>query len=285
VQRAVGEHGEGDSLFGVHGQAELVRQVDAEMRQQLSEPLKQQPVSGAAARDNQAIVVRRGKSEAAKRIRDGSRGQLRGGAQQVARAGAARSQEIAAHEPFAKLLPSGALRRLTFEKGEPERSGQQRFEDLPPRRQAASGIVGLPALGEAPHQGVHEHVPGAGIEPHHILWSRASRNQRDVGDAADVQSHGTLPGIPQQEIIDQGHERRALSPRSDVGRAEIRDHGSAGPLCDDGRLGNLERACPPSGDTGAQKRRSVWVSGGASLMKALMKALMKDGLAVRADHR
>jgi len=117
VQCAVGEHGEGDSLFGVHGQAELTREAQAELRQQFSQPAQQHPVAGAAARDNQAIVVRRGKSEAAKRIRDGSRRQLRGGAQQVARTGAARSQEIAVHEPFAKLLASGGLRRLTFEKG------------------------------------------------------------------------------------------------------------------------------------------------------------------------
>lgn len=67
-------------------------------------------------------------------------------------------------------------------------------------------------------------LPGPVSKPR----TAAPGNSREVGDAADVQHHTPLDGMPQQRLMKRRHQRRALPAVSHVAPAEIADGGDIG---------------------------------------------------------
>ena len=47
--------------------------------------------------------------------------------------------------------------------------------------------------------------------------------------------------MAEEQVIDEGHQGRALTAGGDIARAEIGDHGDAGALGEDGRFAELQR--------------------------------------------
>ncbi len=47
--------------------------------------------------------------------------------------------------------------------------------------------------------------------------------------------------LPEQQVIDERHQRRALPARRDIARAKVRNHRDAGALRDHRRLADLQR--------------------------------------------
>ena len=53
----------------------------------------------------------------------------------------------------------------------------------------------------------------------------AGRQQREIGDAADVDDDPVGVGAREQRRVKRGHERRALPAGGDVARAKVGDDG------------------------------------------------------------
>lgn len=76
-----------------------------------------------------------------------------------------------------------------------------------------------------PDPGIHQHIARPGIETAH---RRTGQQQRKVGNAADVQHHTPLDGMPQQRLMKRRHQRRALPAVGHIAPAEIADGGDIG---------------------------------------------------------
>ena len=139
--------------------------------------------------------------------------------------------------------------------------GEQARVDRAARGAVAVAVEGFAARATPTRATVSSGMlPGAVVERDQLVQAR--RHQRDVGDAADVLHGAPPPGRPEQQVIDQRHQRRALAAGGDVAHAEVADHRSAGALGDHGGLADLQRRAQA-----ARRARAV-----------------HGGLAVRADE-
>ena len=70
-------------------------------------------------------------------------------------------------------------------------------------------VVMLPAVRQALHKRVHQHIAWARIKGKHILQPAIARQHGHISDAADIlQSHALLPAAIKQKL-GIGHQRRA----------------------------------------------------------------------------
>ena len=86
---------------------------------------------------------------------------------------------------------------------------------------------------------IAQHVRGPRIERDHVLRARA-RDKREVRDAAEVEE-GDRRAVGEEHVVAEGHERRALASRGDVGAAEVGDRRDARAKGDPRRVTELKR--------------------------------------------
>jgi hypothetical protein len=87
----------------------------------------------------------------------------------------------------------------------------------------AVGVEGLLAVLLAP--GVHQHVGRPGVE---ALDPAIGMQQRDIGNAAEVEHRTGLPRLREAGGVEGRHQRCALPAGGDVAAAEIAHHVDAG---------------------------------------------------------
>ena len=98
-----------------------------------------------------------------------------------------------------------------------------------------AAVQGFAAV--TPYPGVEQAVGRAGVE----AGDRAVPvDDRDVGDAAEVQHHALAAGGAEQGPVEQGGQRRALAAGRDIGAAEVADRADAGALRDQGGAAQLD---------------------------------------------
>ena len=85
---------------------------------------------------------------------------------------------------------------------------------------------------------VHQHIARAAVEASHLA-SRAQ--QREIGDAADVEDRGGLPGPRKARRVEGRHQRCALAAGGHVAAAEVADHGDAAQLGQQSTVHQLQR--------------------------------------------
>src|SRR5450432_2528356 len=123
--------------------------------------------------------------------------------------------------------------------------GQEGGVDRAARPANAVPVEGLEAARGRPRDGVERHVAGAVVEGDDVGDPIA--HQGDVGDAADVLQRALTPRRPEQQVVDQRHQRRAFAAGGDVAHPEIAHHRTAGALGDDGRLADLQGGAQATG--------------------------------------
>ena len=100
---------------------------------------------------------------------------------------------------------------------------------------------------ELARQSVDHHVAGAGIEGDDIFGRAAGGITVILAMPPILSATRVRARMAEQQVIDEGHQRRALAAGGDIARAEIGDHGDAGALGDHGRFADLQRVgAPPS---------------------------------------
>src|SRR5262249_55781408 len=97
------------------------------------------------------------------------------------------------------------------------------------------------AVCEALDQRVDEHIAGPGVESGDLRGRGVGGNDRDVGDAADVEADGAESGVGVERVVGERDEGGSLTAESDVGGAEVGNGGDAGPSCDDRAVAELQR--------------------------------------------
>lgn len=107
-------------------------------------------------------------------------------------------------------------------------------------REARVFVEALAAMGEVLYERVDEHVAGAGVERKNLMGARASRDDRNIGDPADIQRDAAKLRMAVEKIVDIGNERGALASESHVGGAKIRNRGDAGARGDDRTFADLK---------------------------------------------
>ncbi len=266
-----GEEGEGGGLFGVAGEALLVDGGDgaAELGEAVGEQGHQGRVAGSSAGDDVVDGVcgaGEGKDESAECVGDGFGGEGGGGGDGVFGfvAVAAAGFEEAGGVGGAELLASGGFGRGLAEEFFFELGGEDWRENFSGCRDAAVAVVGPgeELLGE----GVDDHVAGAGVEGDDFVLRGCGGDDSEVADAADVLEDAGAGGMREENGIEEGDERRALTSGGHVCGAEVGDDGEAGGGGDERGLAEL----PGAGEAAARVR-----GGGA---------LVVDGLAVAADE-
>src|SRR5699024_5324644 len=93
------------------------------------------------------------------------------------------------------------------------------------------------AAGRGVHGRVQQRVARAEVPGDHV--PRAEHG--DVRDPADVQHRGALPcRVAQQQLVEDGHQRRALTAGGDIARAQVVQHGGGGRLGEAGGVADLQ---------------------------------------------
>ena len=118
---------------------------------------------------------------------------------------------------------------------------EQRAVQIALGRDGAIAIELFPAFGEDVDQLVDHHIAGACVERNDLILGGFTRQYRDVGDAADVQSYARFGGAAEEHVVDEGHERRAMASGCDIAGAEIRDDRDTKLFGDDGSFADLKR--------------------------------------------
>ena len=72
------------------------------------------------------------------------------------------------------------------------------------------------------------------------MWRGRFRDDGDVGDAADVQHGAAAARVAIEQIIAEGHERRALSADGHIRGTKIADRGHAGDRGDHSGFADLQ---------------------------------------------
>jgi hypothetical protein len=94
----------------------------------------------------------------------------------------------------------------------------------------------MPAMAQAP--GIHQAVAGPVSNPR---TSPGHRQQRQVGDAAEVEHGAIFDRIGERIGVERRHQRRALAAGGDVAAAEIGDGVDAGGFRDHVGVAQLQR--------------------------------------------
>src|ERR1035438_1166475 len=113
---------------------------------------------------------------------------------------------------------------------------EQRPIQIALRGDATVAVEVLAAAGVLARERIDHHVAGARIE------RDARGNDRNVGDATDIEGGAGAARMPEQQAVDEGNERRALATGGDIARAEIGDYRHSGALRDYRRLADLQCA-------------------------------------------
>ena len=178
------------------------------------------------------------------------------------------------NEGDAVLLAACALGWLAAIVGIAQQGSEDGFVRSACGGEAPAAVVGLvkEPLGDC----VDDHVGRAGIESDQLgeqMVERATgrdegagRDEREVGDAAEVLQDTRAARMREEGCIEQRHERRALAAGDHVGGAEVGDNGRVDGGCNQGRFAELPGA------------------GEAAAGVGLRDALVIDGLAVAADE-
>ncbi len=134
-----------------------------------------------------------------------------------------------------ELFAAGGFGRRQREPRIVEQSREQGFVEVPARGEIAVRVVGAPAVAFAP--GVHQRVRRAGVETAHRAMRR---QQREVGDAAEVEHRAVLARRRQQGRVQRRQQRRAVAAGGDVAAAEIGDGGDPGAFGDEVAVAELQ---------------------------------------------
>ena len=92
------------------------------------------------------------------------------------------------------------------------------------------------------HQGVDDHVAGAGIEGKAIFEGSVGGNDGHVGYPAYILEDTASAGMSKEGVVEQRNERSALAACCHVGGAEVGDDGDADSGGDEGRFPGLPSA-------------------------------------------
>jgi len=123
-----------------------------------------------------------------------------------------------------------------------EQGAQPCLVDAPLGGQRAVAVVALRAAGEGDHRPVDERVAGTAVEGQRVgVRVRQRRQERHIGDPAQVLHGAPVVGMAQQQPVQVAGQGRALAPGGHVTRAEVAHRGDPGALGDDGRLADLQR--------------------------------------------
>src|SRR5262249_29611744 len=141
-------------------------------------------------------------------------------------------------------------------------------------------IETLATAGEMLDEGIDEHVGRAGVEGKDLRRFRGSREDGDVGDAAEVERDAAEFGVAVEEIVDVGNERGALAAEGDVGGTKVSHSSDAGSSGDDRGLADLESGSSRSAEVG-----SMWRVASGEWRARSHGTLVEDGLTVGADER
>ena len=109
---------------------------------------------------------------------------------------------------------------------------------LPPPATDTVAVERLGAAGGLAHGGVDEGVGRPDVEGD---GRRPGSDDRDVGDAAEVQCPGGLVRSGEQQLVERAGQRRTVTTRGDVTCPQIGDDRQPGGLGDPRRLSDLQR--------------------------------------------
>ena len=168
----------------------------------------------------------------AQRVRDGSGGELEQRGLHVL--GAFVTGQLRGDPGEVEVFATAAFRRR---QGEPRFGAQaleQRGVDGSAGGECAVRIERRAVVAFAPR--IHQGVRGAGVEATHVA---VRRQQREVGDAAEVEHGAVFARVVQHRSVEGGHERRALAAGRDIAAAEVGDGVDAGAFGDDVAVAEL----------------------------------------------
>ena len=226
-------------------------------------------VAGAAAGDDELVDFYFRQDEAVQGVDDRERGEDCGRANQVVGLGvvfAAEAQKLF-DVGAAVIFASSGFGRCELQVRVTHQFVKKRRDAAALLREARVFVKALTAVSEMGNQRVDEHVRWTSIESEHLRWFGGSGNYGDVGDATEVERDAAEFGVAVEEIVDVRDEWRALAAERYVCGTKITNGGDIGARGDDGGFTDLQRGSSAS----AEIRNRL--------------ALMKDGLAVRADQR
>src|SRR5271170_6569677 len=126
-----------------------------------------------------------------------------------------------------------------------ESRSERVFGDAPLRCYLATSVVGLAK--QLLHECVDHHVSRAGIEGEQRVGSGGGRDHSQVANASDILQDSRALFVGELDVVEQRHQRSALSACDHVGGTEIADYGDAQLCGEKGWLSDL----PGAGDFAA----------------------------------
>ena len=264
----VSHESEGESFFGLLGNAELSGSEKLDRSERSFELSHEEGIASATAGDDELGNFRFGQNETVESIHDAEGSEDGGGADKVFGAGAklAAVGQNFCDEGAAKIFAAGRFWRLKFKVRIAKKLFKKRNDALAAKGEPRAGVEALAALREVRDESVNEHVGGTSVEGEDILRASAGGDDGDVGDAAEIQRDTGEFLIAVEEIVGEGNERRALAAGGHVGWTEVGDGGDASEVRNDRTFTDLE-----GGRCGLAKEGDG-------------RALMEDRLAVAADE-
>src|SRR5215467_1232062 len=267
----VGEYGEGEGLFGVGRDVKAVGREkgdeparaaqlfgksgrrSAAARQRYSrrigsgpekprQQLEKERVPDTAAGDDDLVDRVLRKNETPERVDDRCRRKSRYGMDEIARTGAvaaAQGQQFL-DVVRAEVFAAGGFGRLLLQVRFAQKLAHAGAVDAPAFCENRAFVETLAAVCEALDQRVDEHVAGAGVESGDLRGRGVGGNDRDVGDAADVEADAAESGVAVERVVGDRDQRGSLAAESDIGGAEVGNGGDAGTRCDDRAVAELQ---------------------------------------------
>lgn len=89
------------------------------------------------------------------------------------------------------------------------------------------------------HKGVEDHAGRAGVKGVDVGQGTGGREDRDVGDAAEVEQNAGDNRVAEEVEVEDGNKRSTLSAGGEIGGAEVGDNGNAEALGEECRLARL----------------------------------------------
>ena len=163
-------------------------------------------IAGAAAGDDQLGDFVFGKDKTAEGIYDGCGREIGHGVENVSRPYFELAGEVEEILDVvrAEIFAAGRLWRTKLEVGILHQAVDQSIVDMAATGKACVFVEALAAFGEVGDEGVDEDVGGAGVEGEDVLRLGVGRDDRDIGDAAEIEGDAADFFVAVKKVVGEG---------------------------------------------------------------------------------
>src|SRR5712691_656494 len=121
----------------------------------------------------------------------------------------------------AVVFAAGGFWGSEFQIGIAEKLVEKRGDAAAGLGEAGVLVEALATASEVRNQTVDDHVGRTGVERKDLRRLGRSGDDRDIGDAAEVERNAAELRMAIEQIVRIGHERRSLAPESEVRGAKV----------------------------------------------------------------